>query len=442
MQAARLPTTPTTCQTAPSARSPAAQRTALGNHANNSSTPGHSLDDEQVRQRHRTARRELVNWLRPLTTLGRVAQCGWTPRGGAVALRGSAEGGPAGWSGVKRCGSVWCCAECAPKIGAERAVEIGQCIRYAVDERGGSVLHATFTTSHHGGHTLVESWNAVQGAWQHVTKGRPWRRIGRRYGVSGYTRAFETTWGERNGWHPHLHTLVYLDQRVSAETAQAICDELYAVYLAGLDKRGFTATEAHGVRVDLATTRRDAAQLLGRYLTKIANELTRTDRKTASGPRFTPFDLLREAKATGNADLLDRWIEWEQASAGRKQLTWGGEIRQLARLDAERSDEEIAEDEHGDTDELLLPNDSWAQVREHSTELLDLRERDGLAAVVDWLDARRVPWDWPPAGPPEHWRPDPAATRHLHARDARRVLHRPRWWPDSGRWVIGALGST
>jgi hypothetical protein len=52
------------------------------------------------------------------------------------------------------------------------------------------------------------------------------------------------------------------------------------------------------------------------------------------------------------------WQEWEQASEGRRQLTWSEGIRALAGLaEQERSDEDIAE-ELGDDDLLILDRDT------------------------------------------------------------------------------------
>lgn len=75
-----------------------------------------------------------------------------------------------------------------------------------------------------------------------------------------------------------------------------------------------------GIHAEVATTRRDADGVLGKYMMKIASEITRQDKKQAQGGRFTPFDLLRKAVEQGNADMLDLWLEYEQATFGTKLL--------------------------------------------------------------------------------------------------------------------------
>jgi hypothetical protein len=347
---------------------------------------------------------------------------------GGVGLR--IGDGRAGFSGLSTCGNVHACPVHAAKIGAERArEEIAPVIRWTIDERGGSVLLATFTVQHRAGMALADTRRAVQGAWEYLGTSRAWRGLDKAHERLGFCRAFEATYGEANGWHPHLHVLIFLGRPVGEAEAAEIVGSLYGVYRAGLARVGYTCSPMHGVDVRVATTRRDAETVLSKYLTKIASEVTRQDKKTGRAGRFTPFELLREAAEQGNADALDRWHEWEQATAGTKQLTWSGRwrkgqtIREMAGVGIERTDQEIADAEMGDPTAVIIPNAEYRRVCPDRTDLLDAAETGGVLAAVDWLDARGIRWEVPPHGfDGPGWRADAEVTRELLRRSARMLL--------------------
>ena len=77
--------------------------------------------------------------------------------------------------------------------------------------------------------------------------------------------------------------------------------------------------------------------------------------------------MLRDGLTTGFLDDLELWRDWERVSKGRRQVTWSlgdHDLRTLAGLDPEQSDEEIAAEEvlHGD-DALALPHETWTALR-------------------------------------------------------------------------------
>jgi hypothetical protein len=82
-----------------------------------------------------------------------------------------------------------------------------------------------------------------------------------------------------------------------------------------------------------------------------------------------------------------------KASEGRRQLTWSTgrrDLRKLAGLGAEATDEDIAaEDLEADT-RLELPAEAWDCVQRgnYACELLSVAENGGLGAVRSWLTGR------------------------------------------------------
>ena len=105
---------------------------------------------------------------------------------------------------------------------------------------------------------------------------------------------------------------------------------------------------------------------LADYFVKLAREITSSTTKNSRAGR-SPFAVLRDGLTTGFLDDLELWRDWERASKGRRQVTWSlgdHDLRTLAGLDPEQSDEEIAAEEvlHGD-DALALPHETWTALR-------------------------------------------------------------------------------
>ena len=157
--------------------------------------------------------RKLNAWLFPTDRLG---NCG-TALGSEVRA-GRNPAGRAGVTSVATCGSVSGCARCAAVIRAQRADEIEHLCRSHLDTGTGSLILVTFTLPHVPTDELAVLLGAMQASWEGITSGRGWVQLKSRCDVFGQVRADEVTYGIRNGWHPHIHALFFLD-RNSASTS-------------------------------------------------------------------------------------------------------------------------------------------------------------------------------------------------------------------------------
>lgn len=108
---------------------------------------------------------------------------------------------------VARCGSKQLCVTCAGRLRAVEALLIAWRV-FCHFMKGGGVSMLTIAPRHHQGEALapntaclIESFNAT---WRSATM----KAIRAKYGIIGTARLFEITHGE-NGWHPHLHVLIF-----------------------------------------------------------------------------------------------------------------------------------------------------------------------------------------------------------------------------------------
>lgn len=349
----------------------------LENYANSVSP---STSPKGTARARRYARRALL-W--DVSSQVRVRKCGKVTRSatGHVGVRYGANG--AGFSGLCTCGSIWACPVCNAKVMAHRALELG-CAVAAWQAKGGAMLFTTLTVRHNRSQPLAQVWQTVTEAWRSVVAGKAWVSMRARLGVAGYVRAVEVTHG-RNGWHVHIHALVLVQGAVTTGDVAHFEGWIVDRWSRAVVRRGAAAPLARAQDVRLV---RDVADGdLAAYVTKqtdLALELTQSQSKRARYAHSTVpvWDLLTRVERDGDLDALDLWHEWERGSKGHMQLTWSKGLRAMLALGVERTDEEVAEQEAGDFDLLLITSEGWSSLvgRPHLIpEVLVAAENSGPA---------------------------------------------------------------
>ncbi|MEM7272739.1 MAG: hypothetical protein AAF547_06645 [Actinomycetota bacterium] len=298
-----------------------------------------------------------------LSEAQRIIKCGRCPIG-QTNPRVKKTGGRAYASGVQTCGSVWACSWCSYKIRVKRAADIAFGVTTHLDT-GGGVLHAVFTAPHRDGEDLDEFWRILSDVWQHVTSGRAWQQFKERFGLVGFIRSAEATHGH-NGWHPHLHVLLFVDRPMSpVENEHAFYQlrrtlrDRWCRRMA--DKHGRTVSTEHGITVD--PVKPDDANGSGSYVTKVGYELAMTNTKIGrdEGQR-TPFAIAHDAATTGDMRDIRLWREWVQASHRKNSISWSNGLREHFGLADERSDEELASEDAGGETVVEVDRDLWRKI--------------------------------------------------------------------------------
>ncbi|MHC1559898.1 protein rep [Actinomycetospora sp. C-140] len=286
---------------------------------------------------------------------------------------------------------MWACPCCAAKIASRRAEELAD-VMAAVHRSGGCAYLVTYTMRHHQGQRLATLWDAVSAAWGAVTSGKAW--VADQRGMLGWARVVEITHSRRSGWHVHVHALLAWSDDIDEDQAQRVAFRGWQRWDRALRRRGLDSTPVHGVD---ARRIRVGAEGLGDYFTKAAREVTAAYAKESTGGR-TPFAILRDAVETYAADDVSLLWEWEQASHGRRQLTWSTtermDLRRFAGLRREQTDEEIAAEDQGGDDMIALGPEAWDHISRagQASELLDVAEIGGISGATAWLDRRGLPW--------------------------------------------------
>ncbi|MGC3993445.1 MAG: hypothetical protein QM779_04850 [Propionicimonas sp.] len=205
-----------------------------------------------------------------------------------------------------------------------------------------------------------------------------------RKGWMPYLRVFDVTVGH-NGWHPHVHALVFVDGSMTDDGAYALGRRMWERWNAEAQRQGLKPGIGTKVRSDDGEYREPgfdshvvkgdpSDSSVGRYFAKAVYELVGGAYKTARNGSRTPFGLLAAimrhkagvaciAPADHSPDCecgqLSRddlnhtrklWAEWEETSSGRHQLGISHGLLDFLDLDPKtwmRDDEEIAQEELG-----------------------------------------------------------------------------------------------
>ncbi len=307
-----------------------------------------------------------------------------------VDVRRSEKSGRPYYAGLMACGSVWNCPVCAPKIQAVRAAEV----RAAIDAWQGSVVLLTQTVPHSRQDELQPLLEAFTEALRKFKQGASYKRASQRFRISGSIRALETTDG-RNGWHPHAHSILFLQGSVVLEDMKA---DLFRLWRSAVARAGF-----EGKPSPSAFSLQDASKVKT-YVTKMGaeyqwgpeHELVKAHSKTSSRG-LSPFDLLRHYDLHINADrssrYLARFAEYALTFHGKRQLVWSDGLKKLLLGTEGLTDQQVV-DSIGEADAVLarIPLTDWALIRKHNLQghVLQVVHQYGAAGLEHLLEAYRV----------------------------------------------------
>ncbi len=334
----------------------------------------------------------------------RVCSCfWWLARGAAdVGVAYSSVAERARYLRLMVCGSVWACPVCAARITEFRAGEVRSALA-ALTGRGGSAGFATFTVSHTHEDALETVLGGFLAAFRAMTSWRGYKSLRVAYGVLGYVRVLEVTYG-RNGWHVHVHVLYCFDQIHSQETLSEFEDKLYPLWLVAARKQGLTMSRQYGLQVKLAYG------TVEEYLSKfghgprwdIAREMTRghvkRGRSLAGLKHLTPWELLALAQM-GDLRAGSLFAHFVSRFDGKAQLYWSPGLRALLLpAVAEVSDQDVAELAEPDEREVgAIDRRVWESVKRDGgrARVLQLVKDAGgdWSGVAGYLDdvVRRFP---------------------------------------------------
>jgi len=381
--------------------------------------PAQPFESAPVRRRMYRLRDGLRCVSRP-----RIRACGYaavTPRTAGGKVEREAQDGSVGvvvdgngaarLTGLAHCGSIWECPVCQMAIKSARSREVMS----AVEKHGRKrVAMLTLTVRHGIGHDLKHARDVVSNAWRATMMGAAFARFKDRLGLFGTIRALEVTHGA-NGWHPHLHILLFIDNEIPAEQLIDVSDEddpdkthrrwippelswlidRWRSKVAAIDPE-LTPSAEHGVTLSPVSGLN--------YITKLGLELTDPGHKEGRRGNRSPLQIAHdfvEASAriqpgpgqTREEQLIRRdaaiWRDYCAGMKGAKFLTWSRGLKRAFGI-VERSDAEIAHHEEEPTERVQvgrIERYAWQSIRDLEVDTATAANCDGSVTPCGFVSA-------------------------------------------------------
>ncbi len=293
---------------------------------------------------------------------------------GSMPIFRALSGNSARVAKIKTCGSVWACPVCSAKVAEKRRAELSYAMQVHI-AGGGYAYLVTLTMPHYIGQSLEFLNSVFDKARQRFQNSRAWKKVmdvgneetGKQPGTAkrvGSVNSTEVTYGSKNGWHPHLHMLVFCDAGAFAEgdadaegrlTSKAI--EFFKLeWVRQLEKLGVVdgsnRSWAEKYALDIRGGKK-AAEYVAKWghdeSWGMSSELTKSHAKVGtreswtSDAHYTPFQLLAMSQ-NGDGHATCAFREFVKEFDGRRMLTWSRGLKDHFGI-AEMADEQAAEQE-------------------------------------------------------------------------------------------------
>jgi hypothetical protein len=278
-----------------------------------------------------------------------------SPIWNTVEVHKSQSTGKAHYEHLIVCDRVWGCPVCASRISEARR----KALTLAVERSGYQTVLATFTLSHHLGDDLDDLCDAVSGAFRRLKSGRFWQGLKNDFDWLGDVRSLEVTWGEVNGWHPHIHALMIFEHELGLKELEDLEKRLKERWLAVLVKLGMTADWEHGCDVragdqevrDYVAKHGKLPEIEKKSAWTVEHEVVKSHVKQGRIGGKTPFELLGDY-GNGDDKAGRLFVEYYNCFKGKHQLQWSRGLRALLNMD--EIEEEIAEEEQSGVDQMIV----------------------------------------------------------------------------------------
>lgn len=261
---------------------------------------------------------------------------------------GSAGG--AKLKGTHLCKSKWACPICSARIAFYEALKAANAAKYGVDVLGMAVLFLTMTFPHYYCDSLSEERKLLSYLKKALKGHRKWKALLKKYGYNGAISAVDITISDFNGWHAHVHEVLFVDGSIGDDAIKEIQDTLYEIWDRALEKYGWYENNKHkrlsttnGVLVERAKDTEEVVDYVcksvGGSLIGAINDVvySSTGTKHAMQDHYTPFQLLdlisENTKLAGWAE--DKFCEYVVATKGWHGLQWSPGLEELLNVQEE-----------------------------------------------------------------------------------------------------------
>lgn len=288
------------------------------------------------------------------------------------------------------CGSVWGCPVCSAKITERRRVEVEP----AIKNWPGSLVMGAFTLQHSPKEKLIDVKNLLYEAYAKIYMGWCFQEIKKRFGLVGVIGSSEVTWGSANGWHPHKHALLFLQDKITQgemKTFESTISELFRKQLKNLGGYG---SPQYSVKFSLGNGLEEKNYV---YKWGLDYELTKSPVKKGRGDNYSPFELAQWAM-NGELKPVQLFREYYWAYKGSHQLSYSKGLRDILKLNEEKTDLELAKETEQDAVLMArICREAWSMICKNNLrgQLLEVASIGDPELLQSYIDSLLVSWGSP-----------------------------------------------
>jgi len=211
------------------------------------------------------------------------------------------------------------------------------------------------------------------------------------FGVIGYATGREQRYGEKNGWHPHMHMLLLCKDK--NPDLVGIKKYMYDHYGANLKAQGLKVNK-HTIDVKIieGDENKGQAQRNAEYLTKSVIEMEIAGgHEKGSRHSYSPFQLANLYKSTGDRKHASLFMEYATATKGKKMFTISRSLLPFTDENL-KSDKEIAEEKEGVMPLVSLAWNVWGEIvnRRLRGQFFSLKTGGKVMAIYSWLLEKEI----------------------------------------------------
>lgn len=310
--------------------------------------------------------------------------------GGRVDVFRNANRDGASLAGLNRCGNLHTCPVCAAKVGELRRKQLSAAMVKHIGN-GGAAYLLTFTFPHEAGESLESLQAKFDKARDRFQKSRIWKAFQKSAGnvtvqrkikgemqaviTVGVVNSLEYTVSQENGWHPHVHMLVFCKRKAFGEGApvnaqgdldsfliedlrREWCNILFRVGLG--DNSKLTDMLKHALNVR-------GGEKAAEYIAKFgrdekwgaSSELAKSHAKIGTAGEkwgvlhFTPFQLLVWAEQS-DGWAVHRFREYAAVTEGKRALVWSPGLKKALGVEDVNEEEWAASDDTPQPDQIMV----------------------------------------------------------------------------------------
>ncbi len=276
------------------------------------------------------------------------------------------------------------CPVCAAKISEFRRQHLCKAVADWT-AAGGAILMLSQTAPHQRNDELIGLLDKFGKGRVLMHNRKAWRTWAERNGLAGSVRALEVNYGFENGWHVHIHELLFFNPGADPDRFRIHAELYYQWKDACLSVGLREPTFRRGIDV------RDG-RYAARYAAKwgIESEITKSHIKHARDGNYGPFDILEEY-GKGKKIFGGLYQTYADAFFRKKQLQWSHALWKLLHPSGEKeqTDQEVAERISDDAAFLgSLDRKQWSMIvaAEKRGEVLEIAATKGWLGVLEFIE--------------------------------------------------------